>query len=141
VEELNENRGKIKHNRKKVVIAVESVIERRQLESIVPEDVDAVSFNNGLECIHYIKTKGSPNLLIIDVDLPQPGGIKTVENLRGMGYGVVRLPVVFVSSHKDKDTILHCRDLGVEDYILKPLNSIFVQKRVEMILEKDKSLS
>lgn len=143
VEELNENRGKKKNHRKKAIIAVDSVIDRRQLEAIFSEneDIDVVPFNNGYECINYIKEKGSPDVLIIDTDLSEPGGIHTVKTLRNIGFGVVKLPVVFISNRKDKETIFTCRDLGTEDYILKPMNPVFLKKRVNMILEKDRSLA
>ncbi len=142
VEKLNENRGnKVVNTRKKAVVAVDSIIDFRQIEAILSDEMDLISFNNGYECINYIKEKGCPDVLIIDTELSEPGGIKTVKQLRNTHFGPDKLPVVFISNRKDKETILSARDLGAEDYILKPLNPVFIKKRVEMILKKDKSLA
>ena len=141
VEELNENRGKRSaKGRKKAIVAVESVIDLRQMESILSDAMDVVSFNNGYECMNYIKEKGCPDVLIIDTELSEPGGIKTVKQLRNTHYGPSKLPVVFISNRKDKETILAARDLGAEDYILRPLQPVFIKKRLDMILKKDRSL-
>ena len=141
VEKLNENRGnKVVNARKKAVVAVDSIIDLRQMEAILSDEMDLISFNNGYECINYINEKGCPDVLIIDTELSEPGGIKTVKQLRNTHFGPDKLPVVFISNRKDKETILSARDLGAEDYILKPLKPVFIKKRVEMILKKDKSL-
>ncbi len=141
VEELNENRGKRSaKGKKKAIVAVESVIDLRQMESILSDAMDVVSFNNGYECMNYIKEKGCPDVLIIDTELSEPGGIKTVKQLRNTHYGPSKLPVVFISNRKDKETILAARDLGAEDYILRPLQPVFIKKRLDMILKKDRSL-
>lgn len=142
VEKLNENRGnKVVNARKKAVVAVDSIIDLRQMETILSDEMDLISFNNGYECLNYIKEKGCPDVLIIDTELSEPGGIKTVKQLRNTHFGPDKLPVVFISNRKDKETILSARDLGAEDYILKPLKPVFIKKRVEMILKKDKSLA
>ena len=142
VEKLNENRGnKVVNARKKAVVAVDSIIDLRQMEAILSDEMDLISFNNGYECINYINEKGCPDVLIIDTELSEPGGIKTVKQLRNTHFGPDKLPVVFISNRKDKETILSARDLGAEDYILKPLKPVFIKKRVEMILKKDKSLA
>ena len=138
VEKLNENRGnKVVNARKKAVVAVDSIIDLRQMEAILSDEMDLISFNNGYECLNYIKEKGCPDVLIIDTELSEPGGIKTVKQLRNTHFGPDKLPVVFISNRKDKETILSARDLGAEDYILKPLKPVFIKKRVEMILKKD----
>ena len=141
VELLNENRGKAVAKRKKALVAVDSLIDLRQMEAILSDEMDLISFNNGYECINYINEKGCPDVLIIDTELSEPGGIKTVKQLRNTHFGPDKLPVVFISNRKDKETILSARDLGAEDYILKPLKPVFIKKRVEMILKKDKSLA
>ena len=140
VEELNENRGKKKNNRKKALIVTESVLEKRQLEEVLSESMDVTPLSTGIECINHIKDKGCPDVLIIDTELSEPTGIKTVYTLRGLGYNAMKLPVVFVSRSKDKETILSCRDLGAEEYILKPINPTFLKKRIDLILNMDNSL-
>lgn len=140
VEELNENRGTKQQRKKRAIVAVDSIIDRRQMEAALSEMLDVITITNGYECINYIKEKGGIDVLIIDTDLSEPGGIKTVKTLRNIGFNSIKVPVVFVSHHKDKETILACRDLGAEDYILKPVNPIFLQKRIQLILQEDTSL-
>ena len=94
--------------------------------------------NSGSAAIEYIRSKPRPDLLIIDLDIG--GGISGLAILRALrrdGYGPEDLTVMFVGSAKDKETIIKCQALKAVDYILKPINPMYVRTRVEIVLNKN----
>ena len=62
----------------------------------------------------------SPDLLITDLRLPGLGGLEVIKELRTRGF---QGPVLITSAVDDVETILSSVDLGINKYMLKPLNT------------------
>jgi YesN/AraC family two-component response regulator len=62
----------------------------------------------------------SPDLLITDLRLPGLGGLEVIRELRIRGF---QGPVLITSAVDDVETILSSVDLGINKYMLKPLNT------------------
>lgn len=80
--------------------------------------------NEGLKLIKQLK----PNLIIMDIFMPELDGIKTLQKIRE-SYALV--DVITVTAANDMKTIQHILQLGVFDYIMKP----FSFERIEHTLE------
>ncbi|MBD3562944.1 response regulator, partial [Planktothrix sp. FACHB-1355] len=62
----------------------------------------------------------APDLLILDIDMPHVNGIeicKVIRNDPKWNY----LPVLFLSSHTDAETIKRVFGVGADDYLYKPI--------------------
>ena len=68
------------------------------------------SASNGLKAMLEIKTS-PPDLLILDIDMPQADGFKVCERLSQTGMG--RFPVIILSGRSDEQTKERCAQLGV----------------------------
>jgi DNA-binding response OmpR family regulator len=74
-----------------------------------------------------------PDLVLLDVMLPKMDGFEVLRRIRA-GARTRRLPVIMVTSFsRDKDAT-RGRELGANDYIVKPLMELDFLKRVEHIL-------
>lgn len=60
----------------------------------------------------------SPDLILLDIEMPGMNGIEACRTLRANGHEAVQ--VIFVSSHNDLDTRLAAYDVGGNDFIVKP---------------------
>ena len=75
------------------------------------------------------------NFAILDVDMPGMGGLETLEEIRA-SETISDLPVIILTAERDEQTVLKLLQLGVADYIVKPLrHSSFVAK-VDALLRK-----
>ena len=74
-----------------------------------------------------------PDLVLLDVILPELDGIGVLEALRSDPV-FASLPVVIVSSDNDRDAVTKMAKLGIQDYLLKPFKADLVTKRVGKIL-------
>lgn len=72
---------------------------------------DGPSLLNALELV-------SPELILLDVEMPGMDGIATCRALREAGYDGVH--VIFVSAHDDLPTRLAAYDAGGNDFVVKP---------------------
>jgi DNA-binding response OmpR family regulator len=75
---------------------------------------------HGLEgLIEIDKTEPKPNLLIVDIMMPELDGLSLVRALKSQG-STRRIPVIFVTAKTDSKTIAEGISLGAKYYITKP---------------------
>lgn len=82
---------------------------------------------NGIEGMKQIKQL-KPDLVVMDIFMPEQDGIKTLQKLRESD---TKVDVITVTAANDMKTIQHVLQLGVFDYIMKP----FTYERIKHTLE------
>lgn len=96
-----------------------------------------VEAKNGLEGLIALQ-EHSPDLILLDVQMPVISGVEMLKAVRSdPTYG--KTPVIVMSVIQDKDEVLKLIALGIEDYLLKPLQTDWVYKRVLNIFSKTKA--
>jgi two-component system OmpR family response regulator len=74
----------------------------------------------------------SPDLVVLDINMPRMNGIEVCRRIRGKGD----LPILFLSSRDDEiDRVLGI-ELGADDYVTKPFSPREVTARVMGILRR-----
>src|SRR5579872_6365216 len=79
-----------------------------------------------------IVSERQPDLVVLDVMLPDISGIEVFQNLRHIDP---RLPVIFITAGGTSDTAIEAVKVGAYDYLLKPLDMDRVRELVEQALE------
>ena len=79
---------------------------------------------------------GSPDLVIIDIGLPDGSGLDVCRQL-GLG-GKSRVPFVFLTAQNDLNTRLEAFKIGAQDYIQKPfaVEELLARVKVHMKVKK-----
>src|SRR5688500_10842327 len=71
----------------------------------------------GREALDLIERKPF-DLVLLDVMMPEVGGIQVLEALRGKKR-LASLPVIMVSAASEQESVVRCVELGAEDYLTK----------------------
>jgi len=111
----------------KILIVDDSRIFRSAVEESLAgeKDIEVIgSVWNGIKAIEFIRTN-RPDLVTLDVEMPDMGGLETLEAIRKFNAADRTLPpvgVIMVSSFTQKgaDTTIRALEAGAFDFITKP---------------------
>ncbi len=134
VQELNENRLKEPLEPRKIMLVDESVVALQATKSALSKgNYKLITLQSGFAAIKYIKEKGAPNLIIIDVDMETMDGMTAVTKIREMGFKGI--PVIFLTANTRESIVKKCIALGAKDFIVKPALPVYLQERVAVALD------
>ncbi|NTU42068.1 MAG: response regulator [Nitrospirales bacterium] len=101
------------------------------------------SSSNGREFFHDTGTHGLPDLLILDLVMPQMDGFGVLEGLKERREASY-FPVIVLSGLSDKESVVRALTMGADDYLTKPFTAEELRARVYNMLklkERDEYLN
>lgn len=117
----------------KRILLVEDNKDSKEILSryLEQEGFEVLTASTGLEGLELAKTH-KPDLMVLDVMLPEMDGFEVLRNLKGKLY----IPVLLVTArHDDTDKIVGL-ELGADDYVTKPYNPRELLARIKAILRR-----
>ena len=110
-------------NAPKKILCIE---DDRETASLIAEELgergfDVILAHDGHEGFVAI-LKGIPDLVLCDIGLPQMSGFEVLQRLNDLAPRLERIPFVFLTALSDRESELHGRSLGADDYITKPID-------------------
>lgn len=102
----------------RVVLADDHVFVRDGIKSLLENETNIVVVGeaaDGLEAIKSVETN-QPDLLILDIRMPNLNGIEVVEKLRSQNNTV---KIVMLSMHESEEYVLKSIKAGADGYLLK----------------------
>ena len=106
-----------KRNTKKRVLAVDdTAIVLTRILNTLQEDYTVVTVNSGVRALKYLQQE-KPDLILLDIQMPQKDGIETLKEIRNMA-GRADIPVIMLTGVEEKEIVLKSAKLGICDYIL-----------------------
>jgi len=85
--------------------------------------------NSGVRMFKLLE-KIRPDLILLDVEMPEMGGYEVIQQLKG-SQNTSDIPVIFLTAHDDEETEIKGRLLGAIDYITKPFSPSVLIERIE----------
>jgi len=89
-----------------------------------------IHIDDGAEALDYIFSKGKyiantksphPKLILLDLNLPKVSGLEILKQIKTNEHTKM-IPVVVLTSSKEEKDIIESYKLGVNSYIVKPVN-------------------
>lgn len=88
------------------------------------------------QALLYLKRQTEPDLIILDMDMPEMSGIDAAAKIRALVGDAV--PVLFVIDNYDKEVVAQCRKAGAAGYIVRPYKPAYVKAEIKRILSGQK---
>ena len=74
------------------------------------------------------------DLILLDLIMPEMNGLDLLKKLKV--NNTYNIPVIILSALDEMDTIVECISMGAEDFLIKPVNRILLNARINNALEK-----
>ncbi len=122
--------------RMKVLIVDDS----RSLRMVLRRELNAIGITNtdmaedGTTAIEALR-KEPFDLMLLDMEMPELTGIDVLRIVKA-DPELHHVPVIIVSGSEKVDRTVECIQIGAEDYLPKPFNSVLLRARVFSVLAK-----
>lgn len=88
-----------------------------------------VHVEDGVEALDYLfcrnsfsgRARGNPAVVLLDIKMPRMDGLEVLQNMRANEH-LKRVPVVILSSSREESDLVHSWNLGVNAYVVKPVD-------------------
>ena len=104
----------------KILIVDDDATAAGTLEAFLVDDFEVLVANSGEACLQVVQDF-SPDLVLLDIEMPGMNGYETCQNLQNDLDGQV-MPVIFISSHDTLNERLKAYESGGMDFITKPFD-------------------
>lgn len=121
----------------------DKIIELRKLKLLFVEDEDDLiniitdtltklqanflTAKNGEEALSILENNSDVDAVITDINMPIMNGLEMIKILKDK---TPKLPIIIMSAHTETEYIEKAKELGVNNYLLKPFDFI---KFIELI--------
>lgn len=105
-------------------------------EALEQQNFTVVSSDNGEDALKKIKIN-KPDLILSDVRMPTMNGFDLYERIRNDPQ-LKDIPYVFMSSIDDYDAKRVARELGADDYVIKPFDTEDIRKIMTDLMKRFK---
>ncbi len=122
----------------KLLIADDDQMTRVVLKNIFKRlgwECDIVE--NGLQVLERLK-QTAYDLILMDVEMPQLDGYQTTAKIRNeLTQPQSEIPIIAITAYDSPSALKKCIDVGMNDYLVKPLTAAELRVKIKRALNKD----
>ncbi|MBS1509002.1 MAG: response regulator transcription factor [Bacteroidetes bacterium] len=108
---------------------------RLLLNQFFQKNFTIVTLEGGFACLKYLEEKDEPQVLIIDLNMPDMSGVEVIKKIRSNSKWDKLAILVLSSAESSKDRI-NCLNSGADDFVIKPFNPEELNARINAILRR-----
>lgn len=87
---------------------------------------------DGIEALELFREE-KPDIILSDIKMPKMDGLKLSEKIREKNHNI---PIILLTSFSDQTTLLKALNIGIDGYILKPLELNNFLETFEKVLKR-----
>ncbi|MBF0316615.1 MAG: response regulator [Nitrospirae bacterium] len=123
---------------KKLMLADDSITIQKVVELILSEeDIDVSSVGDGQEAMSKLKSS-KPDVILADIDMPKMNGYDLCREVKA-NPATAHIPVVLLVGAFEPINEQKVRDVGADDFLIKPFESNEFLKKIHGILQRKPS--
>ena len=118
----------------KIMVVDDNTVNLATVEQDLKDKYEVIPMISGRRAVKYLY-RDKVDLILLDVQMPIMDGIETLREIRTQPNGTT-VPVIFLTSKKDKGTVIEGSKLGIMDFITKPFEADDLQNRIERVFKR-----
>ena len=141
VDAMNETRELIREegNKKKILVVDDDPVMLRTIKGWLEGTYQVTMVNSGMNAITYL-AKNKPDLILLDYEMPVLTGAKVLEMIRSE-LSTASLPVIFLTSKGDRESVMEVLKHKPEGYLLKSMTPGEILQALDDFFVKKKTSS
>lgn len=120
--------------RMRILAVDDNIINLATIEQELKSKYEVITVNSGARAVRFL-SREQPDLVLLDIQMAVMDGLETLRKIRNLKNGS-SIPVIMLTSKKDKDTVIEGSKLGIMDYVIKPFDSQDLHNRIERALKR-----
>ncbi|MEH6631201.1 MAG: response regulator [Halopseudomonas aestusnigri] len=97
--------------------------------------------SDGTEAYEFLRIK-TPDLIFIDWSMKPTSGIDLVRQIRKNPHpSISSVPIIMLTAHSEREYVEKAMVAGANDYLVKPVSPLLLQKRIEGLFKNRTPLS
>ena len=97
------------------------------------KEYEVIPFDSGKKCLDYLNHRELPDLIILDIMMPEMDGWETVDKIKTHPR-LEHIPVVFLTAKTDEYSKKRSQFVSL-DYIEKPIKIPDLKHRIELVMK------
>lgn len=114
-----------------LIVDDEAAIRRIVAFRLQQKGYQIITATNGVEALDLFNQL-LPDLVIVDLMLPEMGGFELTEQIRKKSY----VPLIILSAATDEPSIIKGLELGADDFVKKPFSPLELEIRIKGLLDR-----
>ena len=123
------------NNRKKILLVDDSEVHLKIAEFQLKKEYEITSARSGKEALEHLTHGLVPNLILLDILMPDMDGWETFGRLKAISLLHV-VPIIFLSAVTEKDEIDRAYNMGAAGFVTKPYEEEDLLGMVKKVLDE-----
>jgi PleD family two-component response regulator len=119
--------------KKKILVIDDDETSLTMTKNMLEENYDVTTVTSGTAAFDLIKKGFIPNLVLLDMYMPEMGGWNTLLKIRKLCESH-KVHIAIYSSSEDPDGMAKAKEFGAVEYLHKPLSRTKLNEKVEQML-------
>jgi len=119
----------------RLVIVDDEPAIRLLLNEFLQKKFKITTLNGGVSAIQHFEKNVEPDVLIIDLNMPDMSGLEVIQKIR-KNPDWKRVAIIVLSGEESSKDRINCLRAGADDYVVKPFNPQELDARIDAILRR-----
>ena len=135
-------RKRVPRRRLRILLAEDNLVNQKMAVRVLAKlGYQAVVAENGAEALRALEAPGRFDLVLMDVQMPEMGGLEATAAIREREKGTGRhIPIVAMTAHAMKGDRERCLAAGMDDYLAKPVRAEELNEAIQRVMERETEL-
>ena len=123
--------------KKKILLIDDDETSLELTANMLKKEYEIAIARSGQEALNYLIQQSIPDLLLLDILMPEMDGWETYKKIKGISL-LKDVPIAFLTAIEETTEENRAYQMGIDDYIRKPYTQKELFDRVAALLEKNK---
>lgn len=117
-----------------IIIADDHMMIREGLKQLLELDGTMkviAEANDGEECLNLLNKKIHPDILLLDINMPEKNGIEVLEYIK---QNKIPVKVLILTVHNEVEYLLKAVDIGIDGYLLKDSSYDELKEAIDVVI-------